>query len=93
MSREWPESVDETWDDEPAEYEPVIYRLPEETSWQPAAGRRVGTDARLEPYYHLLVEYEWHEGDAHWRWVASAPVAELLDWAKCVAKYAAQEGE
>ena len=25
---------------------------------------------------------DWPEGDDHWQWVATAPVAEVVDWAE-----------
>ena len=27
---------------------------------------------------------DWPEGDAHWQWVATATVAEIVDWARTV---------
>ncbi len=30
------------------------------------------------------IMYDWPEGNSHWAWVATAPVAEIVDWASMV---------
>jgi len=47
------------------------------------AEARINRTPSLEPYRATFL-YDWPEGDEHYRWVATAPVAELLDWAQTV---------
>lgn len=37
----------------------------------------------LEPYRDIIL-YDWTEGEEHWRWVVTAPVSEVIDWAEVV---------
>jgi hypothetical protein len=37
---------------------------------------------RGPPRYHIL--YDWPEGEEHWEWVCTAPVAEIVGWAEVV---------
>lgn len=46
------------------------------------ATNRVDNSDELTPYRDLLIEYDWEEGEEHLHWVATAPVAELVAWAK-----------
>lgn len=55
-----------------------------ETSAYDRAVARVNETPELEQYYDLLIEYDWPEGDEHYTWVATADVAELIDWAQTV---------
>lgn len=54
-----------------------------ETTAYDRAVARVDATPELAPYRDLLVEYDWNELD-HYDWVATAPVAELVDWAETV---------
>ncbi|NLD44896.1 MAG: hypothetical protein GX657_15550 [Chloroflexi bacterium] len=51
---------------------------------------RVNATPELEPYRDLFIEYDWPNQDEHYGWVATAPVAELIDWAKQIRE---DEGE
>lgn len=46
------------------------------------AERRVNKSAQLQAHRDVILDYDWPEGDEHWRWVANASVRELLAWAK-----------
>jgi hypothetical protein len=43
------------------------------------AARRVERSPRLAAHRSLILA-DWPEGDAHWRWVITATVSEILDW-------------
>ena len=45
------------------------------------AEQRINDTPELEPYRELLLT-DWPEGDEHLEWVVSAPVEELLSWAR-----------
>jgi hypothetical protein len=48
-----------------------------------AATDRVNNSPDLQPYYDILILYDWHEPESdHFRWVATAPIAEILTWAE-----------
>ena len=64
-----------------------------ETSAYDRAVARVDATPELAPYRDLLVEYDWPEGDEHYLWVATTPVAELVDWAKTVREGEADEAD
>ena len=49
------------------------------------AAIRINQTPELEPYRDTLL-YDWNDGDEHLDWVASAPVDELVSWAKLVEK-------
>jgi len=49
------------------------------------AQRRVDSDPRLVAHESVIM-YDWAEGDEHWQWVISAPVAEIVGWAETVEK-------
>jgi hypothetical protein len=44
------------------------------------AQERVRNTPELAPHAALLLDYDWPNTDEHLAWVASAPVAEILDW-------------
>lgn len=48
-----------------------------------AARYRVEHTPALAPYTDVLL-YDWTEGDEHWEWVRTAPIAEIVDWAETV---------
>ena len=45
---------------------------------------RVDREPELEPYRDVLIEYEWENQAEHLAWVTTAPVEELVSWAKAV---------
>lgn len=47
------------------------------------AERRVERSAKLRPHKATILA-DWPEGDAHWRWVATAQVREIVDWAESI---------
>ncbi len=47
------------------------------------AKARVSTSPQLVPHAATIFA-DWNEGDEHWRWIASAPVAEIVAWAEVV---------
>lgn len=49
------------------------------------AAERIDADSDLLPFRNSFIKYDWSEGDEHYRWVATAPKTELLDWAETVA--------
>ena len=46
-----------------------------------AAAKRIDDNTELEQYRDLIT-YDWGDMEAHWRWVASAPIAEIIEWAQ-----------
>ena len=51
---------------------------------------RVDFSPTLKPYKEIILA-DWAEGDDHWRWVASADVSEIEDWARAIAKEVSDE--
>jgi hypothetical protein len=49
------------------------------------AMERFRAEPALAPYEDIIFN-DWPEGDEHHQWVAEAPLAELLDWARTLAK-------
>ncbi len=47
------------------------------------AKARFSTTPQLAQY-ETVIFADWPEGDEHWRWIASAPVAEIVAWAKLI---------
>ena len=47
------------------------------------AKARYSTTPQLAAYESIIFA-DWPEGDEHWRWIASAPVAEIVAWAKTI---------
>jgi Arc/MetJ-type ribon-helix-helix transcriptional regulator len=47
------------------------------------ARQRVDNTPELQPFEDTIF-YDWPEGDDHWKWVATAPVPEIVDWAETV---------
>jgi len=45
------------------------------------ARRRVQDTPQLAEHEAFILA-DWPEGDDHWRWVATAPMAEVVDWAQ-----------
>ena len=57
-------------------------------SMREAARARVAGSPRLSRHSAVIL-HEWErEGEDHWRWVAEAPVREIVDWAQAVEKQA-----
>ena len=46
-----------------------------------AARTRVQDTSALAAHADFILA-DWPEGDDHWQWVATAPVAEVVDWAE-----------
>jgi thiaminase len=44
---------------------------------------RVSNSPALKSYEDIIF-YDWPEGDEHLTWVATAPIKEIVDWAKTV---------
>lgn len=57
----------------------------EETNWYWMAQHRISETEELGPHEEVLL-YDWLD-DAHFQWVATAPVAEIVDWATTVEMY------
>jgi len=47
------------------------------------AEKRINETLELQPYRATCL-YDWPEGDGHYTWVATAPLAEIIDWAIAV---------
>jgi len=47
------------------------------------AERRVNNSPKLVSY-HDTIMYDWPEGNAHWRWILTARISEIVDWAETV---------
>jgi len=47
------------------------------------AEQRVTNSPRLIEY-HDTIMYDWPEGNEHWRWVLTAHISEIVDWAETV---------
>ncbi len=45
------------------------------------AKQRIVDNPELQPFEKVLL-YDWDGSGAHWRWVATAPISEILEWAK-----------
>ena len=45
------------------------------------AARRVDADPELTTHRDYIMA-DWTEGKEHWRWVCTAPVAEIVEWAE-----------
>jgi hypothetical protein len=46
-----------------------------------AAARRVRNTPELDAYRDTILA-DRNEGSDHWQWIASAPVAQIVDWAR-----------
>lgn len=44
-----------------------------------AARSRVANDEQLAPFAEFILA-DWPEGEDHWEWVATAPIAEIIEW-------------
>lgn len=53
---------------------------------------RINNNPELEPYADLL-QYDWQDEDEHAEWVATAPVSEIVDWAKSIRDAERQQEE
>jgi hypothetical protein len=49
-----------------------------------AAGRRVQSNFELRRYAKIIMQDEFDSAE-HWRWVSTAPVSEIVSWAKEIA--------
>lgn len=47
------------------------------------AERRVNKSQKLSQHSETIM-YDWPEGDEHWKWVATAPESEIIEWAEAV---------
>ncbi len=47
------------------------------------ARERVENTPALTAHRETIL-YDWPEGNSHWAWVTTAPVAEIVDWASMV---------
>lgn len=45
------------------------------------ANQRVQDTPELASHYNVIMA-DWPEGDEHYRWVCTAPIAEIVDWAE-----------
>lgn len=54
---------------------------------------RVIAEPQLSPYHDLFIERGWPHHDDHWRWVANAPIEELIAWATEIRADEADEAE
>ncbi|MHC4617969.1 MAG: hypothetical protein ACYTEQ_09470 [Planctomycetota bacterium] len=45
---------------------------------------RTRAEPKLMPFYDLLIEYDWDNQADHWKWVATAPISEIVDWAEII---------
>jgi hypothetical protein len=53
-------------------------------TWTERAAERVAKSPRLAAHRETI-EYDWREQDeSHEQWVATAPIAEIVDWAETV---------
>jgi len=59
--------------------------------WHQAAVERLDTTLELEPFQATCL-YDWPNADEHWQWVATAPVAEIVGWARSVEQHSAAAG-
>jgi len=62
------------------------------TDYIETAELRVARSPQLNRLRDVIL-YDWPEGDAHWQWVATAPAAEIVDWAETVAVDAEPEDD
>ena len=44
---------------------------------------RIMAHESLYKYYDIIMA-DWHEGDEHWQWVATAPENEIAEWAAAI---------
>lgn len=56
---------------------------PNYTNEYKSAEQRIKNTPKLQPFETTLL-YEWPEGNEHYEWVATAPLAEIIDWAKTI---------
>ena len=49
---------------------------------QQNARNRVNQTTDLQPYASIIIDYDWHEEEEHYEWVATAPVGEIVAWAE-----------
>ena len=57
-----------------------------------AAEARVDSTPELQPFRDLLLEYDWND-DGHMEWVATAPIAEIVDWAEIIRQGEREQAE
>jgi hypothetical protein len=55
------------------------------------AAARVDHSPRLSAHRASIL-HDWPEGEDHWRWVCTAKVSEIVDWAETVEAEAASAG-
>ena len=55
------------------------------------AATRINTTPELEAFKDVILA-DWPEGDSHFTWAATCPLAELISWAQAVARDVEGEG-
>ncbi len=55
--------------------------MSESTAWQILAQNRVDGSAKLTTHAPVIF-YDWPEGQEHWKWVATATITEIVNWAE-----------
>ena len=58
-------------------------KILELADWYVKAERRVSDTPELEAH-HETIFADWPEGDEHYEWIATAPVAKIVDWAEAI---------
>jgi hypothetical protein len=49
-----------------------------------SAQQRVMNTPELRPHYSTICEYDWPNAQEHINWVCTAPISEIVDWAKTI---------
>lgn len=47
------------------------------------AEQRVSDSPKLRPHRDIIM-HDWPEGNEHWRWILTARIGEIVDWAETV---------
>ena len=47
------------------------------------AEQRINDTPELQPHRETCL-HEWAEGDEHYEWIATAPIAEIVSWAQTI---------
>ena len=56
-----------------------------ETNWCERAENRVNRSPELSKYRDIIF-YDWPEGENHLKWITTAKVSEIVDWADRIKK-------
>ena len=65
----------------------TLAHMPKEAKMDPlerTARNRVDSTEALKPF-EATIFYDWPNWDEHLEWIATAPVAEIVDWAELLA--------